>query len=206
MGLSVHVNSSFLMTKSLGDQALEAINSDNLDKFMEIVPAQIPLSAVVNGKPILIWAIEACAMRCIQYMLDEGVDMYQSDASGKSPLHIAVIRNQKQPLIMLLNAGADPNCADGDGWTPLHWAVQLENKRFVSILCGLDANPDMEDYEGVTPRRIAEQRHNRELLSLFPPREQRKQSAFSGCSFLFKFCQGDPDIVQLPSRKRDELP
>ena len=70
------------MSKSLRDQAHNAIKEDNVDKLRDITPSQIPLSTSIDGKTLLMCAVEAFALTCIQYLLDQGADMNECDSTG----------------------------------------------------------------------------------------------------------------------------
>ena len=155
------------MSRDIFSQARAAFAEDNVDVFHRIVPSQLSPNACFQGKPLLVWAIEVSALLCIQHLLDECVDIEQCDSTGKSPLHVAVMLNKKQALVMLLNAGADPNSVDGDGWTPLHWAVHAHNKDFARE-------------HGDTP-----------ILELFAETPEPRPQRFLFCGFMTSLCRGN---------------
>ena len=176
------------MSRDIFSQARAALAEDHVDVLHMIVPSQLSPNACFQGKPLLVYAIEASALLCIQHLFDECVDIEQCDSTGKSPLHVAVMLNKKQALVMLLNAGADPNSVDDDGWTPLHWAVHLHNKDFARILYGLDANPDFPDYEGTTPRMMAREHGDTSILELFAETPEPRPRRLPFCGLISSLC------------------
>ena len=60
----------------------EAVSKDNLETFMQLVPSKVKVDARVDKKGIIFSAIEANALNCLQYLLDQGVDLGQCDPSG----------------------------------------------------------------------------------------------------------------------------
>ena len=55
---------------------------------------------------------------------------------GASPLHMAVLTNNKEIVGLLMDNGAeiDIKAKDIDAGTPLHWAVYLENREMAELL------------------------------------------------------------------------
>ncbi|XP_069961040.1 26S proteasome non-ATPase regulatory subunit 10-like [Cherax quadricarinatus] len=57
-----------------------------------------------------------------------------SKVTGRTALHIAVVKGYDDCVKMLLDAGADVNCQDDAGQTPLYYAVRKNNIDIVQML------------------------------------------------------------------------
>ncbi|KAF9165141.1 Ankyrin repeat domain-containing protein 13C [Mortierella sp. AD011] len=51
-----------------------------------------------------------------------------------TPLHLAVMLNRKEMVLILINAGANPIARSGSGWTPRQEATSLGNRELIEIL------------------------------------------------------------------------
>lgn len=187
---------------SIINDAFLCCSQNNINKLKELVPSQVGLDKLLNGKSMMTVAIENDSYECMQYLVDNKIDLEQSDRTGKTPLHVAIINNKKQALIMLLHNNCNPDIQDSDGFTPLHWAVQTKNLNFVEILIEFGANPNVCDYEGISSLANARAMGLTNIVKameksrLPPPQEEE----FGGCH-IFGFCIGgksEPEV--LPTR------
>ncbi|XP_055950381.1 serine/threonine-protein phosphatase 6 regulatory ankyrin repeat subunit B-like [Argiope bruennichi] len=97
-------------------------------------------------------------------LLIAGVNPNSPDARGKTPLHIAVSKNEasieeskvtEQVVRELIYFGADVNRADNFGNTPLHLAVCFRNYKLMKILLKCNAGTDTQDRHGNTAMHYA---------------------------------------------------
>jgi len=74
-------------------------------------------------------------------------------ASGATPLHLAVLADQRQVVEFLSRQGADlgARAKDEHGGTPLHWAVALGRMEMVKRLADAGADVNAPDDHGYTP-------------------------------------------------------
>jgi ankyrin repeat protein len=62
----------------------------------------------------------------LRALLADHLDIDARDARGRTALMLAVRRDQKEAVSVLLAAGADPNAADAAGTTPLAAAADAQ--------------------------------------------------------------------------------
>ena len=74
-------------------------------------------------------------------------------ASGATPLHMAVVSDQREVARFLINQGANINAPAQDeyGGTPLHWAAVLGRVEMTRLLIDAGANVNVIDENGYTP-------------------------------------------------------
>ncbi|NOX55854.1 MAG: hypothetical protein GXP27_15710 [Planctomycetes bacterium] len=74
-------------------------------------------------------------------------------ASGATPLHLAVLADQREVARYLIQHGADLNAKarDEHGGTPLHWAAALGRFEMARILIEAGADVNARDNHGFTP-------------------------------------------------------
>jgi len=74
-------------------------------------------------------------------------------ASGATPLHIAVLSDQREVARFLIDKGANINAPAKDeyGGTPLHWAAALGRVEMARQLIDVGANVNAIDENGYTP-------------------------------------------------------
>lgn len=70
----------------------------------------------------------------VQYALDQGVNLYQTDAQGKTPLHKAAQQGDVEVAKLLLQVGANINARDINNATPLDDAIRYNHKDMVLFL------------------------------------------------------------------------
>jgi Ankyrin repeats (3 copies) len=66
--------------------------------------------------------------------LDRGDDPNQADASGKTSLHLAVMRADSEMVKLLIERGANPELADRAGVSPLDWARRLKRDDLIALM------------------------------------------------------------------------
>ncbi|KAM5285629.1 nuclear factor NF-kappa-B p105 subunit isoform 1-T1 [Hipposideros larvatus] len=90
------------------------------------------------------------------------------NGEGLSAIHIAVMSNSMQCLLLLVAAGADVNAQERkSGRTALHLAVERDNISLAGcLLLEGDAHVDSTTYDGTTPLHIAAGRGSTRLAAL----------------------------------------
>lgn len=82
--------------------------------------------------------------------LEHGADVHATNAHGKTPLHLAVVRESAEAAQCLLAHGADPLRRDKHGFTPLRESFfNLRPQVALAIIKAMNWNP-CEKYDGMT--------------------------------------------------------
>ncbi|KAM6161859.1 85/88 kDa calcium-independent phospholipase A2 isoform 2-T2 [Erethizon dorsatum] len=104
------------------------------------------------GASPLHWAKNAEMARML---LKRGCDVDSTSASGNTALHVAVMRNRFDCVMVLLTYGANAGMRGEHGNTPLHLAMSKDNVEMVKALIVFGAEVDTPNDFGETPAFIA---------------------------------------------------
>ena len=74
--------------------------------------------------------MESRSTETVALLLDNGSELSARDREGKSALHIAVERCDKQIVSLLVGSGAEVNLVDKRGCTPLHYATTATQRNY----------------------------------------------------------------------------
>ena len=75
----------------------------------------------------------------------------EKDEEGRTPLHLAVLKKDREIVEYLLRNGANPNARDNKGKTPLHYAAEAKDHNLTLSLMLAKSDPLIKDAEGRTP-------------------------------------------------------
>ena len=84
-------------------------------------------------------------------LLQNGAEINSKNASGKSPLFVAIENGDLLMVEFLLQNGADANDPTMLQDTPLHFASRLEHFKIVEALLKFGARNDLKNSLGRTP-------------------------------------------------------
>ncbi|XP_055459012.1 85/88 kDa calcium-independent phospholipase A2 isoform X1 [Psammomys obesus] len=104
------------------------------------------------GASPLHWAKNAEMARML---LKRGCDVDSTSAAGNTPLHVAVMRNRFDCVMVLLTYGANAGARGEHGNTPLHLAMSKDNLEMIKALIVFGAEVDTPNEFGETPAFIA---------------------------------------------------
>ena len=146
---------------------LLACSSPNIDATIEArlaqeraieatVEARLKTALPTQG---LITAIDNENTESVKDLLDSGINPNKNPVpegfplAGAYPLHLAVVKGNKEIAQLLLDHGAqiDVKAKNKDEATPLHWAAFFGQKDMVSLLINAGAPVNMLDSNHATP-------------------------------------------------------
>jgi len=119
------------------------------------VPIELPQPPVMD-----IWAATSQGdLRTVKRHLAAGTDIDAAfiapgiPASGATPLHLAVLSDQREMAEFLISKGANINARakDEHGGTPLHWAAVLGRVEIARRLIDVGADVNVKSNTGYTP-------------------------------------------------------
>jgi ankyrin repeat protein len=87
----------------------------------------------------------------VNFLLDNCANIEAETSLKRTPLHIAVIKNNYEIANLLLNCGANIDCFDIDNHTPVHFASQLGYEKILFSLLQKKCRLDILNTYGQTP-------------------------------------------------------
>ena len=108
----------------------------------------------------------------IQLLLDFKADInaIQTWKTTKTPLQIAIMKDDKETTKILLKNGANPNFAPtnqlGFGLIPIHIGITLKVFDIVELLIAYNADLNLKDHRGYTPMHWAIHRRNMKTMKV----------------------------------------
>ncbi|XP_060245041.1 85/88 kDa calcium-independent phospholipase A2 isoform X3 [Meriones unguiculatus] len=114
------------------------------------------------GASPLHWAKNAEMARML---LKRGCDVDSTSAAGNTPLHVAVMRNRFDCVMVLLTYGANAGARGEHGNTPLHLAMSKDNLEMIKALIVFGAEVDTPNEFGETPAFIASKINKRKSMA-----------------------------------------
>ncbi len=105
----------------------------------------------------------------IEKFLSVDVDMNAQDSTGRTALHVAAEKGDRQITAILLSRGADPNIQDKYGYTPLSNAVSSGHTEIARMLVEADADITLADNFEVSPAEASMDLPANILASIITP-------------------------------------
>ncbi len=92
-----------------------------------------------QGRTLLHGAANRGTVKAVEWLLSRGADPHARDREGRTPLHVAAMRNTSTAVVkMLLNAGANANAEDDADRIPLDYAREKNRTSVVRFLSELE--------------------------------------------------------------------
>ena len=101
-----------------------------------------------------------------EFLLANGAAVNARADTDMTPLHLAILRNEKEVMDLLLSKGADPDAGNKNGTTPLHLAARKGRRDMVKSLLTRWANVNAKDKRGRTPLDTAKLLRYTKLVAL----------------------------------------
>ncbi|TKC42600.1 hypothetical protein EI555_008989 [Monodon monoceros] len=122
------------------------------------------------GASPLHWAKTAEMARLL---LKRGCDVNSTSSVGNTALHVAVMRNRFDCVMVLLTHGANAKARGEHGNTPLHLAMSKDNMEMIKALIVFGAEVDIPNDFGETPAFMAS-KNSKQLQDLMHISRARK--------------------------------
>ncbi|WP_339047996.1 ankyrin repeat domain-containing protein [Candidatus Mesenet endosymbiont of Phosphuga atrata] len=143
----------------------------------------VKVKATNNYKTILHTAAESCSLEVVKFIVENIVDVNNTQISDFTVLHNAADVGCLKVVKFLLEKGANINTTGRYGGTALHYAAGESHLEVVRFLLQNGANPNIRANDGRNPRdvAVARSRHNKdkpydEIISLLYNAEKQVQS------------------------------
>ena len=149
---------------------------------VEFLPPMTLVNLLPTEPPVMdIWAATSQGnLKIVKRHLAAGADINEAfvasgiPASGATPLHIAILSDQREVARFLIDKGANINAPakDEHGGTPLHWAAVLGRVELARQLIIAEANVNARDKNGYTPldattyEQFSESKYRHEIAEL----------------------------------------
>ena len=104
----------------------------------------------------------------IQLLLDFKADI-NAFQTWKSPLHVAIIQNDRKATKILLKNGANPNLTSNPHdlrFIPLHIGISIQHFDIVELLIAYNADLNLKDHRGLTSMHMAIHTRNARMMRL----------------------------------------
>ncbi len=88
----------------------------------------------------------------------------RKDEEGKTALHNAVLKGDREMMHLLINNGADLNVTDKSGYTPLHYAAFNDQKDTVKLLLDNKCDPTLKTLDNATADELTSEDDIEELI------------------------------------------
>jgi ankyrin repeat protein len=136
-----------------GDE-LNYVKSDNMSSLLKIIdrPSVVGnINKKYNGDSLLLIATRKGNYNTVKVLLSRNADPNMQDLGGATPLHIAVRKNNKSLVHLLLSSKkANINMQDNEGYTPLMRAVEIGLPDIVSLLVQNKADKMVKNMYGMS--------------------------------------------------------
>ncbi|GAB6019245.1 ankyrin repeat domain [Chamberlinius hualienensis] len=141
---------------NLQSRLLVAIqNSDEIGVKRLVEESSVDLDCTFNiggiKRPAVCLCVQRGNVRLLNYLIEKGCSINQSDSLGHSPLHIACAYSYEKMVETLIANRAHVNAITPQGHTPLHLASKTDSIEIVRRLCDAGAEIDRPDNERKTP-------------------------------------------------------
>lgn len=132
-----------------------------------------------------------------EYVKENAEYINARDRLKNTPLHYALLNDDKEMIDYLMENGADLNAKNNYGKTPFHIVVEKEDIDIVKLCIEKGANVNLEKFTGESSLDIATERENKDLIELLLkegalPNSSRKESALHKAVY-----KGSYEIVEM---------
>ncbi|MDR1385885.1 MAG: ankyrin repeat domain-containing protein [Planctomycetaceae bacterium] len=123
------------------------------------------LTAEAGGGKVNLSCYKNIRPKVFDVLSEHTVNINIKTDDGKTPLHLAVEKNNVELCMKLIDAGADINAKTADGKTLLHVAVEKNNIELCMKLIDTGVDVNAKDINGDTPYDLADDDEIKSTLS-----------------------------------------
>jgi hypothetical protein len=150
----------------------EAIEKKDAELFRKSIQngANCEIKGVNGGNIFHILDETIATEDLISTLKGKGISINETDNNGNSPLHIAILKGEKEYAQSLIYQGADLNLKNNLELSPLHLAAFMNDEKLVRHLLEKGAEIDIKGNSGYTPLHIVTELNHisvaKELLNM----------------------------------------
>ncbi|MDC6364523.1 MULTISPECIES: ankyrin repeat domain-containing protein [Flavobacteriaceae] len=119
-----------------------------------------------RGRTLLHWSIGCQQKEAFDYLLKKGINLNHKDNDGRTPMYVAVLRNNEEYYDALVDAQPDHSWVELFGSSLLERAIINRSTLFVKKLINSGTNINTINKRGSTPLEIAKRTGNTEIYDL----------------------------------------
>jgi len=195
-------------------RAMDTRSDDVIDAYVAVLGAKADLDVLSqNGDTPLMHAVRTGFVRSVEKLIAAGADITAAGAGGLTPLHAALISDNREIALMLTKAlrarGIQPDTlCDNDGNTPLHIATRVDSNIVAEMLLDSGSDIDRPNADGDTPLHIAVRNQHFSMTTLLTERGAKSlianKSGETPVDIVMQAEQGYLFDMLLPSAVREE--
>ena len=141
------------------DQLFDAARRGDIAGLQAALAAGIPIDTPnPMGFTALVLASYDNHPEATRFLLDQGANPNQRDASGNTALMGLGYKGYADIARLLIERGADPNLQNGGGSTALMFAAMFGRHELLQLLLDAGARKDTQDAKGFTALQLAGQK------------------------------------------------
>ncbi|OHS94636.1 hypothetical protein TRFO_11025 [Tritrichomonas foetus] len=145
-----------------GIPLFKAIEAGSLDCVKLLLRAGADIEFRVN-KTAIEQAIESKHRDIVEYLIEEGADLTETDKNSENPVFYAVRAKDASLVELVINRGSSVNVVNYSNMSPLYVAVGLKQKDVIQVLLKYHADPNNT---GLPCLRLAKQLRDQEIMDI----------------------------------------
>lgn len=145
-----------------GIPLFKAIESGSLECVKLLISAGSDMNFRVN-KTAIEYAIECKCKNIVQFFIDEGADLNETDKNDEGPIFYAVRSKDPDLVSLLLSGGCSIDVINKSNMSPLYVAVGIRQKDIVELLLDYRADPNNT---GLPCLRLAQKMKDDDLIKI----------------------------------------
>lgn len=130
-------------------------NLDTAKCFIEYGADVNESSSIKTGAKIIHKMVTTGRLNAANILIECGASINSADKMGRTPLHLAMIRNDPSMAKLLLEKGAEIDACDHNGINSLHLSIIYQHPDITKLLIQYNANISFKDKSGMLPLHLS---------------------------------------------------